>query len=448
MCSPSTGIFAYHSAASAPADTELLATRDAMRARGPDGANTWWSADRRCGLGHRGCRSSTSPTALPSQWRAPTATSSSPSTARSIIIGCCVRSSKLPAPASARTPTPKRFCTSTRATAARWCTGCAACSLSRSGTPRGANFFLPATPTASNRSTSQTMAGRPASPHRSRRCWPAAAFGDPEPAGVAGFICSETCPNRSRSIATFAPCRPGTRSGSMQRVPRAQPFANLAGSLRKARPPLPLPPSWGNSCARPCATASAPMLADVEVGIFLSAGVDLGALLAYGRRRPARDPRDHPRFRRVPRHAGGRSVLAGQVAQRYGVANSYGMSARANSARIPRTYRGDGPALDRWRQYVVRGKGRKAGGLKFALSGLGGDELLAGYSSFADLPRWRRRFGPLAALPGLGQAARPLIRAFAPRVARDRPKALGLLQYAGSWAGVYCCAAGSFCLMS
>jgi len=47
------GIFAYHSASSLPAESELIATRDAMRARGPDGSGVWWSTDRRCGLGHR-----------------------------------------------------------------------------------------------------------------------------------------------------------------------------------------------------------------------------------------------------------------------------------------------------------------------------------------------------------------------------------------------------------
>ena len=47
------GIFAYHSAAGMPTEIELLATRDAMRSRGPDGAGKWWSADRRCGLAHR-----------------------------------------------------------------------------------------------------------------------------------------------------------------------------------------------------------------------------------------------------------------------------------------------------------------------------------------------------------------------------------------------------------
>src|SRR5438128_1808766 len=47
------GVFAYHAASNAPDEAELLATRDAMQARGPDGSGIWWSADRRCGLGHR-----------------------------------------------------------------------------------------------------------------------------------------------------------------------------------------------------------------------------------------------------------------------------------------------------------------------------------------------------------------------------------------------------------
>src|ERR1051325_137324 len=47
------GIFAYHPAAGAPEQSELIATRDAMRARGPDGSGTWWTENRRCGLAHR-----------------------------------------------------------------------------------------------------------------------------------------------------------------------------------------------------------------------------------------------------------------------------------------------------------------------------------------------------------------------------------------------------------
>ena len=47
------GIFAFHPAASGPNDSELLATREAMHVRGPDGAGQWWSANRRCAFGHR-----------------------------------------------------------------------------------------------------------------------------------------------------------------------------------------------------------------------------------------------------------------------------------------------------------------------------------------------------------------------------------------------------------
>ena len=52
MCGLS-GTFAYHSASNGPTEAELISTRDAMRARGPDGAGIWWSRGRRCGFGHR-----------------------------------------------------------------------------------------------------------------------------------------------------------------------------------------------------------------------------------------------------------------------------------------------------------------------------------------------------------------------------------------------------------
>ena len=47
------GIFAYKLAAPLPDQAELLATRDAMRARGPDGAGAWRSAGGRCTLANR-----------------------------------------------------------------------------------------------------------------------------------------------------------------------------------------------------------------------------------------------------------------------------------------------------------------------------------------------------------------------------------------------------------
>ena len=47
------GIIAYREGADPVDPEELLRVREAMRARGPDGAGIWISPDRRTGLAHR-----------------------------------------------------------------------------------------------------------------------------------------------------------------------------------------------------------------------------------------------------------------------------------------------------------------------------------------------------------------------------------------------------------
>ena len=103
----------------------------------------------------------------------------------------------------------------------------------------------------------------------------------------------------------------------------------------------------------------------------------------------------------------------------------------------------DQPSIDGVNTWFVS-KAAKEAGLKVAISGLGGDELLGGYPSFVDVPRWRRRFGPFAACRGLVFLhGRSLVRV-APGFSRARPKALGLLEYSGSWAGAYFLRRGLF----
>ena len=46
-------IYAYRDSAPAVDRDELIACRDAMRSRGPDGADDWVSDDGRVGMGHR-----------------------------------------------------------------------------------------------------------------------------------------------------------------------------------------------------------------------------------------------------------------------------------------------------------------------------------------------------------------------------------------------------------
>ncbi|MBF0333798.1 MAG: asparagine synthase, partial [Alphaproteobacteria bacterium] len=70
-------------------------------------------------------------------------------------------------------------------------------------------------------------------------------------------------------------------------------------------------------------------------------------------------------------------------------------------------------------------------GLKVALSGLGGDEMFAGYAAFRQVPRLARALAPLAGWPGLGRAFR---RVSTPLLG---PKWPGLLEYGttvpGAW---------------
>ncbi len=47
------GVYAYHSDSTPVDRDELLLMRDAMIARGPDGAGLWVSEERRVGMVHR-----------------------------------------------------------------------------------------------------------------------------------------------------------------------------------------------------------------------------------------------------------------------------------------------------------------------------------------------------------------------------------------------------------
>ena len=87
-------------------------------------------------------------------------------------------------------------------------------------------------------------------------------------------------------------------------------------------------------------------------------------------------------------------------------------------------------------------KAAREAGLKVALSGLGGDELLAGYPSFRDVPRWSRLMRPPSHVPGLGVGLRLVGQTLG--LAKSAPKALGMLEYGGDYAGAYLLRRGLF----
>ena len=101
------------------------------------------------------------------------------------------------------------------------------------------------------------------------------------------------------------------------------------------------------------------------------------------------------------------TLWAGKIARRYGAEHHCQWITREDFQRdLPRILHGmDQPSTDGVNTYFVA-KAAAAAGLKAALSGLGGDELLGGYPSFREVPRLAGALAWAAKFPRLGRAFR------------------------------------------
>jgi asparagine synthase (glutamine-hydrolysing) len=173
------------------------------------------------------------------------------------------------------------------------------------------------------------------------------------------------------------------------------------------------------------------LVADVEVGVFLSAGVDSGALLGLGSELGGPMAAVTLGFEEYQGHATDETPLARTVAEHYGARHAVDLIGRSDFRRwLPEILHAmDQPSIDGVNTWMVSRKAAEAG-LKVIQSGIGGDELLAGYGSFSSVPKWARRLRPFGVVPGLGRTSR---RGFQhlPFLA-SRPKLPGLLEYGGS----------------
>lgn len=178
------------------------------------------------------------------------------------------------------------------------------------------------------------------------------------------------------------------------------------------------------------------LIADVPVGIFLSAGIDSSVVTALASELP------RAQLHTITLGAeeyhdteNDETVLAAAVAETYGTRHETRWIARSELSRHrDRIIEAmDQPSIDGVNTYFVAKAAHEAG-LKAALSGIGGDEMFGGYPSFRQVPRMA---GSLARLLPR-QLGRTLRMAMAPLLETvASPKYAGLCEYGGSYAGAY-----------
>ncbi|MDA8155228.1 MAG: asparagine synthase (glutamine-hydrolyzing) [Actinomycetota bacterium] len=179
------------------------------------------------------------------------------------------------------------------------------------------------------------------------------------------------------------------------------------------------------------------LVADVPVGVFLSAGLDSGTLAGLASEVvPGRLHTVTLAFREYLNTLADESTMATLVADHYRTAHeTVWVEKKDFEAETEALFQAmDQPTTDGVNSYFVAKAAAKAG-LKVVLSGVGGDELFGTYPSFRQVPRMARLLGPFAAMPLLGRGFRAVSAPFFRRF--TSPKYAGLFEYGGSCAGAY-----------
>jgi asparagine synthase (glutamine-hydrolysing) len=141
------------------------------------------------------------------------------------------------------------------------------------------------------------------------------------------------------------------------------------------------------------------LVSDVPVGVFLSGGIDSSALVALMRSAGARATTFSLVFRESEFNEAEYSSL---VARRFGSDHHELLISQQDAlSALPAALRAmDQPTIDGINTFLVSAKARAAG-VKVAVTGLGADEMFAGYSNFRDVPRLERLSAGFTALPAL-----------------------------------------------
>lgn len=269
---------------------------------------------------------------------------------------------------------------------------------------------------------------------------------EPSPAGVVGFYLWGSVPEPNTLYRDVRALEAGhylwvDRSGVAEPVR----YFSLTEQLKKGAD-RPVDAEDIDHVVREAAkdSVAAHLIADVEVGLFLSAGIDSSSLLGLMRDAGAQKIRAITlAFSEFRGTSEDESIIAAQMADFYGATHVVRFVDESEFIEdLPKILdQMDQPTIDGINTYFVSKAAHEAG-LKVALSGMGGDELLAGYPSFGDIPGWVSRMRPLRDAKWLGRLARMVL--VASGLARNNPKLAGMAEYGGTYPGAYLLKRGLF----
>lgn len=247
-----------------------------------------------------------------------------------------------------------------------------------------------------------------------------------DPAGVVGFLLWGSVPEPltiRRAIRALPAGHHLIVQGGLVGKPQAH---HQLGNF-----PFPPQPSAASALED---TVRAHLVSDVPVAIFLSAGLDSSMLAALACRFLPEPPLTFTlRFKSFANTPWDEAPLAAEIAHRLGTRHIEQTVDRSDfSDLFLRAITAmDQPTIDGFNVFVISQMAHQAG-IKVVLSGLGGDELFGGYSSFHDVPLWAR----WASFP-LADRLDPIWHPLARRMRPSQPKLSGLLRYGKTLPGAY-----------
>ncbi|HEX4961550.1 MAG TPA: asparagine synthase (glutamine-hydrolyzing) [Thermoanaerobaculia bacterium] len=251
-----------------------------------------------------------------------------------------------------------------------------------------------------------------------------------DPAGVAGFLLWGSVPE------------PLTLRRAVRALPAGSYLLVRDGATGEPQPYEPVTVEPLEPEAAVDDAVAVHLVSDVPVAVFLSAGLDSGLIAALARRHLPEPPTTFTlSFDVLAGTPRDEAPFAATVARALGTRH---VERRVGRGDFPALWRDalaamDQPSIDGFNTFVVSRAAHEAG-LKVVLSGLGGDEMFGSYPSFADVPRLERTARRAARVPGLAAAWPALARLAAP----DRPKLAGLLRYGRTLPGAYFLRRGLF----